>query len=200
MKNKNSFRQEFLRKRNQLTAVKVQHLSQKICDHLIRMEIFQQAETVSFYYPLENEANLLTAAEEALRMGKQVAFPRTEGNQIRFYPVGNLSDFREGRFHVMEPLGTEPLDEAALHAQAPLLILVPGVVFDRSRNRMGYGKGFYDRYLAELTAMTCEKVTNDIGSQVITIGIAYECQITEMIPTEATDIPMDYILTENGIW
>ena len=143
---------------------------------------------------------MLTAAEEALRMGKQVAFPRTEGNQIRFYPVGNLSDFREGRFHVMEPLGTEPLDEAALHAQVPLLILVPGVVFDRSRNRMGYGKGFYDRYLAELTAMTREKVTNDIGSQVITIGIAYECQITEMIPTEATDIPMDYILTENGIW
>ncbi len=200
MKNKNSFRQEFLRKRNQLTAVKVQHLSQKICDHLICMEIFQQAETVCFYYPLGNEVSLLTAAEEALRMGKQVAFPRTEGNQIRFYPVGNLSDFREGRFHVMEPTGSEPLDVGAFDSQAPLLILVPGVVFDRSRNRMGYGKGFYDRYLAELTAMTRGKVTNDIGSQVITIGIAYECQITEMIPTEATDIPMDYILTENGIW
>ncbi len=200
MKNKNSFRQEFLQKRNQLTAVKVQNMSQKICDHLIRMDFFQQAETVCFYYPLGNEASLLTVAGEALRMGKQVAFPRTEGDQIRFYPVDHLSDFREGRFHVMEPTGSKPLDVAALHAQAPLLILVPGVVFDRSRNRMGYGKGFYDRYLADLTAMTRGKVANDNGSQVITIGIAYECQITEMIPTEATDIPMDYILTENGIW
>lgn len=200
MMHKNQIRQEFLRKRNQLTAVKVHHLSQKICDHLIRMEIFQQAETVCFYYPLENEANLLTAAEEALRMGKQVAFPRTEGDQIRFYPVGNLSDFREGRFHVMEPIGTEPLDVGAFDLQKPLLILVPGVVFDRSRNRMGYGKGFYDRYLADLTAMTRVRVSNGNGAQIIRIGIAYECQITEMIPTEVTDIPMDYILTENGIW
>lgn len=200
MMHKNQIRQDFLQKRNQLTAVKVQHLSQKICDHLIRMEIFQQAETVCFYYPLGNEVNLLTAAEEALRMGKQVTFPRTEGDQIRFYPVGNLSDFREGRFHVMEPIGTEPLDVGAFDLQAPLLILVPGVVFDRNRNRMGYGKGFYDRYLAELTAMTRGKASNGNGTQIIRLGIAYECQITEMIPTEATDIPMDYILTENGIW
>ena len=200
MMHKNQIRQEFLQKRNQLTAVKVQHMSQKICDRLIRMEIFQQAETVCFYYPLGNEVSLLTAAEEALRMGKKVAFPRTEGDRIRFYPVEHLSDFREGRFHVMEPIGTEPLDVGASDLQEPLLILVPGVVFDRSRNRMGYGKGFYDRYLADLTALARGKVPNDNGSQVITIGIAYECQITEMIPTEATDIPMDYILTENGIW
>lgn len=180
---KNNIRREFLRKRTQLTARQVEEWSRRICEHLLCREFFGEAETICFYYPLGNEVNLLKAAEKALHMGKQVAFPKTEGDRIRFCPVKNLSDFKEGNFHVMEPVGGGEL------VDKPILILVPGVVFDRRKNRMGYGKGFYDRYLAELGK-----------GETVTLGISYECQLTETIPTEETDIPMDYILTEHGIY
>ena len=191
--NKSQIRKEFLQKRNRLNAMQVASWSQRICDRLLHWPLFLQAETVCFYYPLGNEVNLLRAAGEALCMGKQVAFPRTEGDVIRFYPVEGLSDFREGRFHVMEPMVGEGHEQETIkpvrQAGKPLLILVPGVAFDRYRNRMGYGKGYYDRYLAGLA-----------GTKAATLGIAYECQIADRIPTEETDIPMDFLLTENGIF
>lgn len=205
---KNNIRREFLQKRNRLTARQVEEWSRKICEHLLCREIFLKAETICFYYPLGNEVNLLRTAEEALRMGKQVAFPKTEGDRMWFCPVKNLSDFKEGNFHVMEPVGGEQL------VDNPILILVPGVVFDRRKNRMGYGKGFYDRYLAEISkeqynipegSRDRKRALNAIQScenrnPVVTMGIAYECQLAETIPTEETDIPMDYILTEHGLY
>lgn len=202
---KNQIRREYLQKRNGLSAFYVEGRSREICTRLICWEPFSQAETILFYYPLGNEVNLLEAAGEALRRGKQVAFPRTEGDRIRFYLVQDLERFREGPFHVMEPedgellvrMAPEQISEGRSHK--PLLVLTPGVAFDRDKNRMGYGKGYYDRYLAGVSAAVPSK-SKSFGPPIIKLGIAYGCQIAEEIPREQTDIPMDYMITEDGIW
>ena len=202
---KKQIRREYLQKRNGLSAFQAEGWSREICSRLMCWEPFSQAETILFYYPLGNEVNLLEAAGEALRSGKQVAFPRTEGDRIRFYLVQDLDRFREGPFHVMEPEGGELLVRMAPEqtgdgkSQKSLLVLTPGVAFDRNKNRMGYGKGYYDRYLAELSAAVPLK-SKSFGSAIIKLGIAYGCQIAEEIPREQTDIPMDYMITEDGIW
>lgn len=173
-------REEYRRKRHALTEAQALERSARICRKLLTLPCFLQAETVYFYYPLGKEVSLLPAAEAALDMGKQVGFPKTEGTYIRFYRLKSLQDVTEGRFHVMEPAGSELLTEPAP------LILTPGLVFDEKRNRMGYGKGYYDRYGAEFP-------------KAVRIGIAYELQMAERIAVDDHDLPMDAVLTEERL-
>lgn len=179
-KQKASQRAEFLNKRSKLSREQVRERSEQICRKLLALPLFLQAKTVYFYYPLEKEVSLLPAAEAALAMGKQVGFPKTEGTYIRFYRVVSLEDFSQGRFQVMEPPGRELLTEPAP------LILTPGLVFDERRNRMGYGKGYYDRYGTEFPGA-------------VRIGIAYELQMARQVAVDTYDVPMDYVLTEKRL-
>ena len=167
--------------RNDLSSAQVKIWSDTICNCLVKSEMFLKAKVIYFYYPLGNEVNLLKAAEEALRQGKIIGFPKTEGSEICFYQIESLDAFAEGCFHVMEPVSNR-----LLVVEKPL-ILIPGVVFDEQKNRMGYGKGFYDRYVLKVP-------------EAVKIGIAYEAQIAQRIPTEHYDVPMDYILTEMRMW
>jgi len=178
---KKLIRKEYRDKRNELTNVQVKEWSETICTHLMATELFQQAEVIYFYYPLGNEVNLLEAAQTALDVGKCIGFPRIEGDLMQFYKIESLEEFQEGCFHVMEPTS-----DVVLKAEKPL-ILVPGLVFDSRKNRMGYGKGYYDRYTADVP-------------QAIKVGIAYELQVVDKIPVNSFDIPMDYVITESGIW
>lgn len=185
-------------RRDSLTAGEATEHSGAIQKNLAGWEIFQKAERICFYYPLGREVNLLSSAKEMLALGKQVYFPKTDGMEMDFYQVTNLWDFKEGNFHVMEPFFPGRQPEGLLASRksgnlpvgcqmSSLLILVPGVAFDRKKRRMGYGKGYYDRYLAGLPGA-------------IKAGIAYECQIVAHIPTEEQDISMDYMVTEAEIW
>ena len=178
---KEQIRKEYRNIRNRLGPAQIAEWSDKICDFLIETEFFRMAEEIYFYYPLGNEVNLLKAAREALLQGKRIGFPKTKGNAILFFQVEHLEDFTEGSFHVMEPVG-----EKLMTAKKPL-ILTPGVVFDQQKNRMGYGKGYYDRYALGVP-------------EAVKVGIAYEAQIAQSIPVGHYDVPMDYILTEMRTW
>lgn len=173
-------RAEYREKRNLLTEAQVREYSDRICRKLLAFPLFLQAETIYFYYPLGREVSLLPAAEAALAMGKRVGFPKTEGTHIRFYRTASLNAFAEGRFHVKEPVSSELLTDPAP------LILTPGLVFDEKRNRMGYGKGYYDRYGAEFP-------------EAVRIGIAYELQIAKEAAVDAYDVPMEFVVTEERI-
>lgn len=178
---KEQLRKFYRQKRDAITEENVKRWSEAISEHIVSTELYQQAKTVYFYYPLGNEVNLLAVARKALDAGKCVGFPKTEGDIIRFYKVESLEDFQEGCFHVMEPVSTELLD-----VENPL-ILTPGLIFDKQKNRMGYGKGYYDRYTAILP-------------KAIKIGVAYEMQLTQEVPVDEYDVPMDYMITEKGMW
>ena len=143
-KRKEQIRKEYRTKRELLAKDQTRQWSKEINGHLVRSRLFQQADVICFYYPLGREVDLLAAAGEALVRGKRVFFPKTQGSKINFYQVETLTDFKIGNFRVMEPESSILLDR-----EDPL-ILTPGVVFDRSKKWMGYGKGYYDRYMAGL--------------------------------------------------
>lgn len=178
MEAKQEIRNYLKTQRQSLTQEEVQEYSRRICNVLAEYPGFLQAETVYFYYPIGKEVNLLPLAEKALELGKKVGFPRTCKDTMEFYQVTSLTDFAEGAFHIMEPVGERLLTEAAP------LVFVPGLGFDKRKNRMGYGRGFYDRYFARYPK--CCK-----------IGTAYGVQIAEQLPTDDYDVPMDEVVTEN---
>lgn len=178
---KKKVREELKRERERLSPEQVRQASGKICMKLRGHLWFWHADTVCFYYPLGNEVDLLPLAKEALACGMKVAFPKVHGEDMDFYQVSSLGDFAEGSFHVMEPMGG-----SMIQSETPL-VLVPGVGFDFYGNRMGYGKGYYDRYFSQHPF--CRKV-----------GIAYSQQLVESLPKCHYDVPMDGIVTEQGYY
>lgn len=158
--------------------------SGRICRHITESMPYRKAGQIFCYYPLEGsgEADILPAAERALAEGRKVAFPRVSGKRMEFIAVNDLAgSFREGSFHVMEPVG-----EAVLMPIEHTLILVPGVAFDRAGGRLGYGGGFYDRYLAEYPAA-------------VSMGVALGIQIVDDVMARPWDIPVQYLATGQGI-
>lgn len=177
--NKQKIRLDAKDKRDALSETQAAQWSAEICMILEGQPFFKDARTVYFYYPLGNEVNLLPLAQKALDMGKQAAFPRVAGSSMEFYQVASLKDFAEGAFHLMEPIGCDKM-----HA-ADALVFVPGLAFDAHGSRMGYGKGYYDRYFARYPG--CRK-----------IGICYNMQLALYVPCGAYDIPMEAVVTERG--
>lgn len=180
MERKQQIRAELKEKRNLLTKEQREEYSGKICEQIWKYIVSEEAEVIYCYYPLGSEVNVLPLAEKALSEGKKIAFPRTNGDMMEFYPVMSLAGFQKGAFGIMEPIGEVPITE-----DSPMVI-VPGLGFDRSKNRIGYGKGFYDRYFARFPA--CRK-----------IAATYETQIVDNIPTNDFDTPMDLIITEREV-
>lgn len=186
MERKQQIRAGLKEKRNFIPREQREEFSGRICEELRAFIKAEKPKAVYFYYPLGSEVNLLPLAEELLTeeasaKDRIIAFPRTCGDTMEFYPVASLADFTEGAFHIMEPAGDVFLTE-----EEPL-VLVPGLGFDRQGNRMGYGKGFYDRYFARFPS--CRKM-----------GAAFDVQIVEQIPAEKHDIRMDFVVTEKGTW
>lgn len=177
---KRKLRADMKRKRDGLNQEARKRWSDEICNNLQDQPAFQNAETVCFYYPLGSEANLLPLARTALALGKQVAFPRVEGSEMAFYRVLSLDDFAQGAFHVMEPVSNKIICEPEM------LVFVPGLAFDEQGSRMGYGKGYYDRYFAR--NLLCYK-----------IGVCYKMQLSSQVPCGKYDIRMDAVATEQGI-
>ncbi|MGN0341998.1 MAG: 5-formyltetrahydrofolate cyclo-ligase [Roseburia sp.] len=180
MRKKEQLREQCKLQRRGMTAEEVQQLSVEISDRLLTSELYQRAEKVFFFYPLGKEVSLLAAAQQALRERKQVAFPKVHGDDMTFYVVKDLKQFEPGAFGIMEPVSTEIAD------WQDALVLVPGLGFDRTGGRIGYGKGYYDRY--------CEP-----RSGLCMAGIAYGWQILEDIPCEPQDVALQYLITEKEI-
>lgn len=133
------------------------------------------------YYPLGSEVSLVPFYKFLLEQDVPLAFPRVQGMSMDFYQVFSLDDLKEGAFHVMEP------DNACKKAEWEYaLCFTPGSAFDREGGRFGYGKGYYDRYFEK-------------HPWLFRAGIAYENQVEEKLPTEDFDIPINYLITEQGI-
>ncbi|MDE7311545.1 MAG: 5-formyltetrahydrofolate cyclo-ligase [Eubacterium sp.] len=178
---KRKVRSFYKSKRDKMPDLLAQELSLKISRIVLASEWYQHARLLFFYYPLGREVSLLPVIHDALRQGKRAAFPKTIGERMEFFEITDLCQLEEGCFHVMEPdaEGKKPVSEE------PDLCFVPGTVFDKKGGRLGYGRGYYDRYFAEKnTAML--------------VGCAYGFQIVDELCTDAWDVRMDVLLSENG--
>lgn len=153
-----------------------------ICRKLLDHPAVQSANQILAYSAIRNEVDLTPFVELAWKMGKRVYFPRTEGESMEFYEVSAFDAFAEGRFHVMEPVKAD----CPLCPDQNAVICVPGVAFSRSGNRIGFGKGYYDRYL-------------DKYPYLYKIGLAYEFQTEYRWKPEDCDVAMDLLITEKEI-
>ena len=154
-------------------------LSSKLCERMREQSVWRGANLILGFAPLPNEPDIMPLLTEALTAGKHVALPRYDAGE-RIYSaraVSDLSQVTVGGFGVLEPSAGCPV--------IPLnqldFILVPGVGFDLAGRRLGRGKGFYDRLLAEVRGHKC--------------GVAFDAQIIAEVPEEPHDIRVDSIVT-----
>lgn len=148
-------------------------------ENVVQSREFQSAKIVGAYFATGSEVKTDLLIGEAKRLGKVLVLPRTEGDMINFYEISSTDELAAGRFGVMEPPPTHP-------ARRIDLLVVPGIAFDKKGYRLGYGKGYYDRYLSEKKPQ-------------FAIGLAYNFQLLESLPHDAHDVKMHAVATEDGI-
>ncbi len=157
--------------------------SQMICERLLKTPMYRQAETLFAFMSVSNEPDTDRLIRQALADGKSVAVPKCiSGRGMKFYEIDSPDDTIPGRYGIPEPASCD--DSRLRVIDERTLILVPGLVFDLSGNRLGYGAGYYDRYLAD------DPYRNKLM-------IAFSFQQTDEIRNLDHDIPVDWIITED---
>ena len=139
-------------------------------------EAYQKAKTIYFYLPYNQEVRTIPMLEQAIRDGKQVAVPKVYGEEMKFIVLSDLSRIEKGYAGIPEPVDDGPVAE-----DKTALVLMPGLAFDPQGHRIGYGGGFYDRFLAAEPDHP-------------TLALCYEFQMLPHLETEEFDIPVDTVL------
>ena len=177
--NKKELRKKILALRAALTEQQVRERSEVICRRICGMDVYAKTRDICIYMPIRNEVDVTALIEPARRDGKGIWIPRVTGEEMIF------NRYDEDMLEPSEPYGIlESASETVLEADEKTLIIMPGAVFDRIGNRIGYGGGYYDRYLQKHPC--CH-----------TIAACYELQIVDSIPAEDHDIRPDAIVTED---
>ena len=175
LSNKDNIRKEILNIRNNISDKEKK--STIIVNKIMKLEVFQKAKVIALYNSMVNEVDTNSLINELLNK-KVVLLPKIVDNQMVFIPVKNNQQYIKSTFGVLEPIGESYNGD--IH-----LIIVPGVAFDESMNRLGYGKGYYDKFLS--------------NKNIYKIGICFDRQLINKLPTNNYDIKMDMIITEERI-
>lgn len=184
---KKSIRNTILEIRNYLKSEEVDKLSGEIMSNLIKIPIFEKSKKIMVYLSFKNEVDTFKLISFCQKKGKDIIVPFTIEKDKRIVPslIKDIDkELVKSKFGYLQPSPEhlKPIDDKEID-----LIIVPGVAFDRLGYRIGFGGGYYDRFLSKLK----HKVT--------TIGLAYDFQIISRVPAEEFDIPLDYIVTEKRI-
>ncbi|MCR5545535.1 MAG: 5-formyltetrahydrofolate cyclo-ligase [Lachnospiraceae bacterium] len=167
--------------RNSLDEATISRMSQVIQTSILHLlETKQDVNHFLCYYPLKGEVNLLALYETLLEQGNHLYFPKTYKSFIEFYEITSLRDFKEGTFHVMEPSDISK----KFQSSDKTICFAPGLAFSEKKQRIGYGGGYYDRYLKD--------------KSILKIGTCFQRQIYEF-ESENHDIPMDLVVTDQCI-
>lgn len=176
--NKKELRQFIRNEKRQYSSSQLEELSLSVLSRLNENEHLQKAKTILMYYSLPDEVNTHQYIDYLLALGKKVLLPEViDGENMVIREYTGKHDLKEGAFHIMEPIGSLFPEEKY---QEIHLAIIPGMAFDQQGNRLGRGKGYYDRFLQKIP-------------QVYKIGISFPFQLVDEIPTEETDIKMDAI-------
>ncbi len=169
--------------RKSLSATEVEAMSGIIQRTFMACREFEEAEIVALYVPVHNEVDTSRVLKESLIRGNSVLLPAVRGDGLDFRQISDLASFQRGEFGIMEPDCNCPV----WSPREADVIVVPGVAFDLSGRRVGYGKGYYDRVLHTLEG------TGKL------VGFSYELQLVADISTEPHDVRMDMIVTEKRV-
>lgn len=181
METKQDIRKYVFERRKQADRETIVEASHQICQKVAALPAFQEREWIFAYMDFNREVMTGELIEEAWKLGKRVAVPKVEGSDMTFYEITSFEQLRPGYFQIPEP---EECPEAICENA---LLIVPGVAFDREHHRVGYGQGFYDRYLS-------------VHKNHVTVAVAFEFQVVDSVPYEELDISPQILVTEKGIF
>lgn len=178
---KNELRQKYRALRDSFGEEFIKRASDTACKNLVESQEFINADALLLYYPIKNEISPLPLLELCLKKGKKVALPvcNKENSTLIFRRITALEDLTLSTFNIFEP--NENCDKIKIGKNT--LCIVPALIFSRDGHRIGYGKGYYDRFLPD---------------GVKTIGLAYSGQKFDFTP-QSFDKPLDIIVTNDGV-
>ncbi len=179
---KKELRKLFKSIRKSLSVNEKNYFDSKIFTFLINSELYKNADFLLVYISYNSEIDTTKIIKRAFLDGKKVAVPYCIGNEMKFLTINSFDDLSEGKFGI--PSADPDKCETVVDFQNTLCV-VPALSFDVYGNRLGYGGGYYDRFLCK--------------TRVDTVGLCYERCICHSIPNEKFDIGIKYILTENGL-
>ena len=181
--NKALLREKLERIRSQVSPPIAEAASQGVWNILRGLPEFKKAEGIGAFASTSNEINTISILQGVLGLGKKLYLPRVVKDRTHFdyCQVQDLKNLEAGAYGILEPTDRRSVEWAQLD-----LVLVPGLAFDRKGNRLGFGKGYYDRILPNLK------------KSALTVGLAYSFQIVEQVPFTSDDVPMKALLTEKG--
>lgn len=174
--NKTELRKSIRTRKRAMTEAEIREKSQELGRLFLQSEEYRNARSIYGYLPYNQEVRTVAMLEQALRDGKRVAVPKCYGDEMRFIWMEDLSLVEKGYAGIPEPIADGPIadDETAL-------VLMPGMAFDREGHRIGYGGGFYDKFLAR-------------EENHPKVALCYDFQMVPYLETEEYDIPVDKVI------
>ena len=183
---KKQLRKKMLALRDRLTRKQVGTASRACLENILSFPFFKDHEWIYFFLAFNKEIDTLSMMEAFRNAGKRLAVPRVEGKEMHFYEIRSLDDCRPGAMGILEPYKEVSSHGNLLRVTEPGLMLMPGLAFDKDRNRLGYGGGFYDRYLCGHEGLR-------------TVGICYDFQIIDHVPAESHDLRPEALISDRRI-
>lgn len=190
MLTKTEIRNQIQEIRNNLLEKDVYKNSKIIQEKLFNMEEYKRSKAIFIYMSFNREVDTRDIIRDSLNKGKRVAIPKIVNGEMEFYYINNINDVEIGCFGVQEPIAIEGLAYFR-DCEDSAFMIMPGVAFDHKKHRIGYGKGFYDKYLM--------KYGHDNNGKFSKIALAFDFQVLEEIPCESYDILPDMIITDKEI-
>lgn len=183
---KSELRRRLLLIRDEIPEEEKQKASISVTNRFISLASFRFAETILLYYPIKGELDTVKIAEAALKTGKRIAFPlcNDKDSTMTYHYVSSLDELVSGTYGIPEPKKDAPLYQPSPDKHD--IIIVPAVGFDKEGYRIGYGRGYYDRYLSSFGGTA--------------IGITYHSLLMPSLPRGRFDKKVDLILTERGAY
>lgn len=200
---KKILRQQILTIRDNIPQTLRAEKSRHILEHLYNCAAYQKAEQILSYVSFRSEADTMPFLEQVLQDGKELYCPLVCGKEMDFYRLKDLSELNPGAYGILEPPAYEENrfrreltlqdDRGGTEKKtAQILMVVPGAVFDRKGFRIGYGGGYYDKFLANMRELQKKGVMT-------TAALLFSEQLVDGMPREVHDLPVEQLIMENGI-
>lgn len=164
--------------KKKLTSEDVNFRTEKILKYLYEAKEFKEAHNIFTYVNYNQEVNTMLLIKECWKLGKNVFVPKVIGNEMFFYRIHSLDDLESGAYGI-----PEPIESCKASSKNTGLMIMPGLAFDKEHHRIGYGGGFYDKYLEKFP-------------EFYKIALCYDFQVFDKIITDKFDIPVDLVISE----
>lgn len=174
--NKKELRNRIRQQKRAMTPEQIEEKSRVLGQLFTQSALYRQAKSIYGYLPYNQEVRTVPMLQQALRDGKRVAVPKVYGDEMRFIYMDDLSAVETGYAGIPEPVADAPVAD-----DPTALVLMPGLAFDPEGHRVGYGGGFYDKFLER-----------EPGHP--TLALCYDFQMLPHLETQAHDIPVDCVL------